>query len=140
MKVRKELTKDFYETVLSWWGKHKILVGDKRIPFPAIPIAFLPQNVFVASDNGKDLYSCFLYHTDSGLCWLAYPVSNLETTKEEREGALEFLFNEMEIYAREQGYFLMFTTSPVKAVANALKGVGYVEGDVLVTQYLKHLI
>ena len=130
MEVRIEKTSDYYETVKSFWESHC---------FPAVHISFLPVNVFVVSNDGEDLYSCFFYHTDSAMAWLAYPVSNLSVPKEKRIGALDFLILEMEKYAREKGYYLMFTTSPVKRVQDTLLSLGYNEGDVLVTQYFKML-
>lgn len=130
MKVRIEKTENFYATARKWWTLHK---------FPFIHISFLPVNVFVVSKDDQDLYCCFFYHTDSALCWVAYPISNLDIPKEKRAGALEFLFNEMELYARKEGYYLMFTTSPLKAVSDVLLKIGYIEGDIAVNQYFKQL-
>lgn len=131
MKVRKELTKKFYDTAKEWWSKHS---------FPFIHISFLPVNVFVVSDNDQDLYCMFFYHTDSALAYLAYPISNLEASKKEREGGFEFLLNEMEKYALKEGYYLTYTTSPLKVVQDTLLNLGYIEGDISVNQYFKQLI
>lgn len=130
MEVRIEKTSDFYLTAVKWWQKHR---------FPAPHISFLPVNVFVVSRDGNDLYCCFFYHTDSALAWLAYPISNLEIPKEKRIGALDFLILEMEKYAKENGYYLMFTTSPVKPVQDTLLSLGYKEGDISVNQYFKNI-
>jgi hypothetical protein len=43
----------------------------------------------------------------------------------------------MEKYAREKGYYLMFTTSPVKRVQDTLLSLGYNEGDVKVSHFFK---
>lgn len=130
MEVRVEKTKDFYDTAKKWWKRHK---------FPIIHLSFLPVNVFVVSNNDQDLYCMFFYETDSALAYLAYPISNLEVPKEQRKGGFEFLLNEMEKYAIKEGYYLNYTTSPVKVVQDALLNVGYVEGDILVNQYFKTL-
>lgn len=139
MEVRIETTENFYPTALEWWGKHRIEHEGEKIPFPAIPEQLLPEQVFIVSHDGVDLYSCFFYHTNSALAWVAYPISNLDTTKEQREGAFEYLLVEMEIFAKREGYYLMFTTSPVPNVQTALTNVGYVVGDVSVNQYFKPL-
>ncbi|MFK5981447.1 MAG: hypothetical protein QM499_00920 [Flavobacteriaceae bacterium] len=139
MKVRQLKTKDFYNVVSKWWNNHQILHEGKKISYPLIPLSILPQNVFVVSDDKYDLYCIFFYQTDSAMSWLAYPTSNLEAPKKNRKGALEFLINEVERYAREHNYFLLFTTSPVKPVQDALLSVGFVIGDEKVSQFYKKL-
>ena len=140
MKVRKESTENFYETVKLWWSKHRTIVNGEQVGFPVIHKAFLPQNVFVATnDKGDDTYCCFFYETDSALAWLAYPTSNTDVSKEDREGGLEFLFHHMENYARMKGYFLLFTTSDTPNVEAALINKGFMNGDKGVNQYLKPL-
>ncbi len=131
MEVRKELTKDFYDTAKEWWSKHS---------FPLIHISFLPVNVFVVSNNNQDLYCMFFYETDSALAYLAYPISNLEVSKEKRKGGFEFLLKEIEKYALKEGYYLTYTTSPIKSVQDILLNIGYIEGDLLVNQYFKQLV
>lgn len=128
MEVRIEKTDNFYNTAVSWWDKHD---------FPNVHKSFLPEEVFVANNNGVDIYCCFFYHTNSALAWVAYPISNKDVPKNEREGGLKFLFDEMEKYAKEQGYYLLFTTSPIKNVIDVLKETGYTEGDLSVNQYFK---
>jgi hypothetical protein len=130
MKVRIEKTEDYYKTAKRFWDLHN---------FPNVHISFLPQKVFVVSNEVEDLYCMFFYETDSSLAYLAYPISNLEVPKEKREGAFQFLLDEIEKYALKESYYLLYTTSPVKPVQDALLGVGYSEGDVNVTQYLKQI-
>lgn len=139
MNVRIEKTVNFYETILLWWSKHSILVKGDKIPFPPVHLSLLPENVFIVSNEGQDLYSIFFYNTDSALAYLAYPTSNKSVPKEKREGALEFLMKGVESYAIEQGYYLTYTTSPVIQVQIALLNSGYVEGDMQVNQYFKEL-
>jgi hypothetical protein len=126
--------------MLSWWKSHKVEYNGEMISFPPVHLAFLPQKTFVVSDNNSDLYCACFYETDSAMCYVAYPISNLETSKEQREGGLEALFDSMEEYAKKEGYFLMYTTSPIKAVQDALLNVGYVFGDIAVSQLLKQIV
>jgi hypothetical protein len=137
MEVRREKTKDFYETVSNWWRGHSLPYEGKTVSFPVIPEVILPENVFVLSEKGVDLYSVFFYQTDSALGYLAYPARNPKYPK--KEGALPLLFKKVEEYAREKGFFLLFTTSPIANVQDALLESGFVEGDIQVTQYFKQL-
>ena len=130
MEVRIEKTTEFYQTTSKWWGLHQ---------FPVVHISFLPVNVFVVSNDGEDLYSCFFYHTDSALGWIAYPLSNPEIPKEKRVGAIDFLLAEIEKYAKENGYYLLFTTSPIKPIQDLLLSNGFTEGDVSVSHFFKPL-
>ena len=130
MKVRIERTKVFYPTAVSWWKSHR---------FPTPHELLLPPNVFIVSDDTHDLYCCWLYRTDSLLAYLAYPISNLETTKKQREGALKFLFKEVGVYAKKEGFAVIYTTSPVVPVIEALTESGYTEGDLLVNQYFRQV-
>ncbi len=130
MKVRIEKTKDFYPTILSWWAKHSF-IGPHQI--------LLPVNVFIVSSGDQDLYFCFFYNTDSALAYVAYPSSNKDAPVEIRKDALEYLFAEMEKYAKEQGYLAMYTTSATIPVIDALTKEGYKEADLKVNQYFKFL-
>lgn len=139
LEVRQESTEDFYNTVKDWWNNKSILYEGKRISYPIIPIPILPKTVFIVSNDGEDLYCMFFYHTDSRLAWIAYPTSNPFVEKAKREGALDYLTLEVEKYAKEEGYYLLFTTSPVKPVQDCLMRVGFVVGDETVNQYYKQL-
>ena len=137
MEVRIEKTSEFYHTMKDWWGMHIVEHDGIKIPFPAIPLLALPKNTFVVSDDGVDLYSCCFYETDSALGYVAYPISNLYVEKEKRIGGLEYLLNKIEAHAKKTGYLMLYTTSPIKPVQEALLKVGYGYGDKIVTQYFK---
>lgn len=128
MNVLKLKTKDFYPTMLEWWDKHKFN-----------PVAFdnLPEHTYVAFNEDVPVYSCCLYRTDSNLCWIAWQISNKGVPRELKEGALEFLFEEMEKDIKAQGYNLIFTTSHTEKVENALIDSNYIIGDTGVNHYLK---
>lgn len=130
MKVRIEKTVDYYSKMEYLWTLHG---------FPIVHLSFLPQQVFVVSNKYGDCYCMTAYQTDSALLYLAYPVSNINIPKEKREGAFQFLLNEIEVWAKEKGYYLMYTTSPIKPVQDALLNSGYVEGDILINQYFKSI-
>lgn len=130
MKFNKVSTKDFYPILEYWWERHH---------FTAVSRGILPPEVFVVSKGETPIYSMFLYETNSGLCWIAWPLSNPDVSKTEKEGGLDFLIKKVSEYAKEKGFIVSFTTSPVRPVQESLKREGYQEGDVKVNHYLKIL-
>ncbi len=130
MITKKHRSVDIYEKVCSWWMYHN---------FPTLPIDFLPFEAFTISNDEIELYTVFLYVTDSSLCWLTFPVSNPEATFEEKQGAMEQLFKEVGEYAKKEGYKFMFTTSPLLRVQEALIASGFSLGDENVNHYMKLL-
>lgn len=128
MQINNYHKSEVYERISTWWGKHN---------FPILDISFLPEQCFITSNETKELHACFLYETDSDLCWVAFPVSNPEATREEKEGSLEMLFKGMEEYAKHHKFKYIFTTSPHPVIQNNLIKVGYSLGDENVNHYLK---
>ena len=125
---RLENTKEYYPLLQKRWKSHN---------FPDVHILSLPENVFVASNEYGDVYSCFMYLTNSKMVYIAYPLSNLEIPKENREGGLEYLIENMLEFAKDRGYLIAYTTSPIKPVQDALLSEGFVVGDPSVVQYFK---
>ena len=130
MKLNLIRTKDFYTVLSYWWESYG---------FTPVGIEVLPEQVFVVSKGDTPLYSMFLYETNSKLCWVAWQLANPDTSTREREGGLDFIIKEVTRYAKEKGFTLVFTTSPVKPVQDSLLESGYVEGDLKVNQYFKIL-
>jgi hypothetical protein len=130
MKLNLLKTEEFYPVLKYWWESHK---------FTPVDIKVLPEQVFVASEGDTPLYSMFLYETNSRLCWIAWQLANPEATKKQKTGGLDFLIKEVTRYAKEKGFVLAFTTSPIKPVQDSLLKADYVEGDLQVNQYFKVL-
>jgi hypothetical protein len=127
--VIQELKKDFYPTYQAMCERHS---------FPAFAYPLLPESVFVCYNENKDvLYSIWVYNTDSGLAWMAFPVSNLEIKSEDRIGAFDFLIAEVEKWAKRQSYLFLFTTTGNKSVINALENNEFNIGDTNVDHYYK---
>jgi hypothetical protein len=113
----------------------------KAYSFPEVSPSMLPEYTLIISDRGTDveLYSVCFYNTDSNLAWLGWELGNHEAPKELKKGALSQLIKGAEAYAKELGYDILFTTSKTKPVIQALRGLGFVEGDTDVNHYLKLL-
>lgn len=122
---------EIYDTLLAWWKGHN---------FPALSPDFLSDEVFVCyNDDSEPTYSICLYHTNSNLCWVGFPVSNPNLSKEDKEGCFDALIQAVLDYSRQAGYKFVFTTSPVKVVQDKLLNFGFDEGDVQVNHYIKKL-
>lgn len=129
-KVKLIRTEDFYPTMVEWW---------KARDFVEVSPSILPQRTFVVydSDSGTELYSVCFYTTDSFLVWIGWPIGNPAASKEEKEGAFKFLFDEVERYAKECGFHVLFTTTDTPPVRKILEQCNYKIGDENVTHYLK---
>ena len=128
MKIEIRKSDSFYPTLKSWWVEHD---------FPEIVKEVLPQDVIVVVKEHTAIYAAAFYHTDSALCWIAFPTSNPFASKKAKKGGLEALISAAEEYAKECGYKVIFTTSGTKAIENVLVDSDFSLGDVKVNQYLK---
>ena len=131
MEVNQVETKQFYNTLKDWCSGNN---------FPEVSPSILPSTTFVCYNNDKKpAYSVCFYNTDSGLCWIGFPLKNPDKSVE-KEGCLEFLFKGVESYAKESGYQVMFTTSNTPPVVSRLINLGYGVADENVNQYTKILV
>lgn len=132
MKVKLNETKTFYPIMEKWWKEREFVVVSPSI---------LPQRTFVVYDDSDiPIYSVCLYETDSFLVWLGWPIGNPAIAKNKREGYLKFLFDEVERWAKEAGYHILFTTTDTPPIRKVLEECDYKLGDVGVDHYLKALV
>ena len=113
----------------------------KAYGFPEISPSMLPAYTLVVLDEATDieLYSVCFYNTDSNLAWIGWELGNPEAPKELKKGALSELIQGAEVYAKQLGYDILFTTSNTKPVVKALESLDFTEGDTNVNHYLKLL-
>jgi|GEM_PF-3945098 len=129
MRVELTRTKDSYSIISAWW---------KERNFPIVKPSILSQYTFLCyNDQDIPVYSMCFYNTDSDLCWIGWQASNPFVEKEDKEGCFDYLFKEIEKYAKELEYDTIFTTSNVGPVVDVLKNNNYKEGDEQVNHYLK---
>ena len=108
--------------------------------FPKISDKVLPELAFaIYNEDGIILYSFWIFRTDSLLAWLAFPVSNKAIPYKKREGAFEFLLEQISNYAKKKGILTLFTTSNTEGVVKPLLKSGFDLGDQLVNHYIKPL-
>lgn len=131
MKVKPVNLKDFYKTLVKWWEGHN---------FPVVDSGFLSDKIFVCyNEKGDETYAISVYCANSGLCWLGFPVSNPNLTKEEKKGCFDGLLDGVIFFLKKVGYKYIFTTSSTKAVERKLLKFGFNEGDIKVNHYIKKL-
>lgn len=130
-KIEIKKTEDFYPTMVDWW---------KGNNFEIVSPSLLPNNTFVAYNSENiPVYSMCFYNTDSNLAWIGWQLKNPNTTKEQRGDSLTRLFEHIQIYAKDLGYQVLFTTSDTKPIVNIINRLGYKVGDEKVNHYLKIL-
>jgi hypothetical protein len=122
-------TKDFYPIMKSWFREHN---------FPILDEDFLSTITMVRYTKENQPSHCIsVYHTSSKLCWIGFPLSNPYINKEEKEGGIEELLQEVEIVAKGFGYKYIFTTSMDKKLQDKFSNSGFSVGDEGVNHYIK---
>lgn len=130
LQVRRLSKADFYDTFSGWCASQE---------FTAPAPDMLPENVFVCGNENLDIYCVWLYLTDGGIAYLAWPCSPKYVDYGFKKGGLDFLFAKVAEYAHENNFKAIITTSGTQAVIDALKVTGYVDGDVNINQYIQIL-
>lgn len=121
MEVRLFKKDKDYPIVLEWWNKYQ--------QTPA-PIEFLSDWGVIVSENGKPICAIWFYPIVSvkfGL--IKSPIANPDTTKEERNMALNLCLNTIHEIAKDLGYTHVLCPSNVEAFKTRLTSIGYVAGD-----------
>jgi hypothetical protein len=99
---------DTYCEALKWWSFWK---------FPAPPIEFLPEVMVSAYNENGPVAICFIYKTDSQLCWIEWIVADNKASKEDRALALEMLISSSKVIAVTMGFKAIFTCSKNKSLS-----------------------
>lgn len=130
LRFRLENKFDYYPTIAKWYEQHN---------FPVISFDVTPESLFVVSNETKDLYCIPIHITDSTLAYIAFPVSNKEATKEEKEGAFTRLLGYAEETLGILGYTTFVTTSDTPVLMKMFAEAGYEESEKNVTYYIKNI-
>ncbi len=124
-------TDTIYSTAVDWWKGHN---------FPNISRDMLPETAIVSTNKeGDKTHMMFLYHTDSNLCWIAFPISNPKLSRDSKKGNLASIMKGAVAYCKELGFKYIFTTSPITSVQEKLIDAGFQTGDKEVNHYIKVL-
>jgi hypothetical protein len=120
MKSRLFVYDTDYELVSGWWKKREHIVIQKD---------FLSDfGVLVEDDNGKKLAVMWLYPLlSTKWCMIRFPITNPDSTKEERNKALDLVFDNLHGMAMDMGYKYLFCTTNHSALIERLKKYNYTQ-------------
>lgn len=122
MEVRPYKVED-YEELFKWWSKHN---------WTPLSPDLLPETGYIVEGYA----CCFLYKTDSKICWMGWPISNPETDKELRSQALDLIIKELKQKAVDLDYKIIITTTNLEYLGDRYEKHNFVEGDKNITQYI----
>lgn len=116
-----------YSIVESWWKDHK--------QDPA-PIDFLSDYGVISFEDEKPICAIWFFPILTAKFGLIMaPVTNPNTTKEERNTSLNSSLDILHMMAKDLGYSNVLCLSNVDAFEKRLKSFGYTEGDKNCTHY-----
>lgn len=127
-KVREVVIED-YDMLCRWW---------ESWGWKPVPAKYLPFGYIVEDEHGP-LYSCFVYLTGTGICWLEWLVSNKEASPQRKRGAKEFLVEEIVNMLRATSVDAIFTTSRDLGLVNGLKKCGFNISETDMVQLIKKI-
>jgi hypothetical protein len=127
---RLESKDTFYDTLCEWWTDWK---------FPVVAITSLPERIFVVSNDGVDLYAIPVYFGDSDLCWIGFVTGNKNSTKAQRDGALEYLLDMVEYYMKGIGARIAMTVSGTPVLKRLYERSDYVISAEGINEYIKKI-
>lgn len=127
---RLESKDTFYDTLCEWWADWK---------FPVVAITSLPERIFVVSNDGVDLYAIPVYFGDSDLCWIGFVTGNKNSTKSQRDGALEYLLDMVEYYMKGIGARIAMTVSGTPVLKRLYERSDYVISAEGINEYIKKI-
>jgi len=99
-----------YEELCGWWESWGIPKHSKHA---------LSETGIIVSKEGVNICSSFIYSTDSYICFFEFATINKNTTKKQREGALEKLGDTLLSTAKDMGFKLAMTLGEDKHARTA---------------------
>lgn len=122
-----------YGKLKDWWTTHKAFEGE------FIPYSSMPNRVFTVSNEDKDLYSVAVYITDSDMCWIGWITSNPYSKPRDRNKALEFLYTQICVEMKAQGFEIVISKTKQNGLMRTLKNTGFINIEPNTNFYIKNL-
>lgn len=108
--------------------------------FPIVDSGLLSDKVFVCfNDKEKPTHCISVYFTNSGICWIGFPITNPKIDIVEKKECLNYLLQSLVFMINEMGYRYIFTTSKTKTIEDKLQTLGFHIGDSNVNHYILKL-
>jgi hypothetical protein len=106
-----------YQTVTKWWTERNHIQIKKD---------FLSDYGVMVSKDGKDLAAMWLYPMiTTAYCMVRFPITNPETTKLERNEALDLVFANLHGMTKDLGYKYLFCTTNHPSLIKRLEKYQY---------------
>lgn len=99
----------------------------------------LPNNIFVVSNDGVDLYAVPVYLSDSDMCWIGFITGNKNSTKALRSGSLDYLIKYTEHYLNQSGRKFIMTVSKTPVLKKIFEDNGYLMSGDKINEYIKNI-
>lgn len=116
---RLENRDSYYTTIRDWWEKHEAFNGS------ILRKETLPNRVFVVSNDDKDLFAVPVYVSDADFCYIAFTTSNPYAELKEKVGALEYLYDKIQVSMKYNGFARVITTCNVSGLMRTLERGGF---------------
>lgn len=126
----KLITKKELKEVFEWWNYYG---------FEPVPETSLPKLGLIVSKDNINLYSCFVYFTDSDIAWVEWVVSNPKAPVDKKRGAFEYMMEIIEVILRLKGVAKIFTATNLPQFKNKLKKNQFIETDKDISHFIKNI-
>lgn len=109
-----------YAMICRWWQAHY---------WPILSRESLPKTGFVSLVDRKPIIAGFLYSMDADIGWLAWIVSDPESSNDERTAGMKALMDAIKKAAKEKGMKSIFTPSNYPSLIQRLVDNGFYRMD-----------
>ena len=129
MEIKKYEEETHYKLIRSWWIEREGAAPQSDM---------LSSHGWISFINKRPIAALWLFPIlNSKVAWVGWPIARLDSSKLERNLALEQVFGIIEREAQKMGYKYIWTTSGTPPVQDRLLDRGYVKGDSDISQYWK---
>lgn len=125
-RVKKHSREEFLPTYIKWLDNHKFANNCASIT---------PETFLVAYNGELPIYAVPFWNTDSGICIIAFIVSNKSINYKKRIGGLDFLMEKTIEHAKINKYSCIYTSTTTDSIITSLKNNGFVNGDLDSSQF-----
>src|SRR6056297_798892 len=112
--------------IFEWWNYYGFKEVDPKT---------LPKMGLIVSKSGVNLYSCFVYFTDSEIAWMEWVVSNPKADVQLKKGAFEKMMDVLDVVLKLKGVKTLFTSTNLNVFKNKLSKNNFVETDKNVSHF-----
>ena len=132
-----EHKKDCYKRLTTWWKSHDAFEGH-NIPYNSMPVRVFTAMRKVGGEL-INIYSIAVYVTDSDMCWVGWITSNPHTTRKQRQGGLEYLYNTISEEMAKIGFTILISKTKQENLMGVLDKTGFKNIEPQTNFYIKNI-